>query len=411
MKTPRTKSRLILAVTAALLATCTLLPAADWSQWRGPTRDGKLPDFTPPAAWPKQFTQKWKLTIGVGDSTPALVGDKLFAFGRIGEDEVITCINASDGKTLWQVKYPAGFAPTGPSSRHPGPRASVAVADGKVVTLGVGGITSCVSAADGKLLWRKQSTKDYGDHPYLGETSMSPLIADGLCYVSVGAKNTSAVFAFDLATGDSKWTWKSDTDGTTSSSPILVTLGGVNQLVTLTNKTLLGLNAADGKLLWQTPFAAEGGNNLTPVLDGQTIIIGGLSKGTAAFRIAKQGDAFSATQLWSNNPSPRFTTPILRDGFLYGFNGSFYCQNAQTGAVTWTDSKKRGNSAAIVDAGTVLLAVTVGGDFIAFKPDEKEYTELADVKIADTETWAHPVISGSNVFIRDKETVTLWTIP
>jgi len=402
--------RIVCAVSVAVLLAGSFLSAADWPQWRGPTRDGKLAGFTPPAAWPKEFTQKWKVTIGVGDSTPALVGDKVFAFGRIGEDEVVTCLNTADGKSIWQDKHAAGFAPTGPSARHPGPRSSPAVADGKIVTLGVGGITSCFDAATGKVLWRKESVKDYGDNEYKAETSMSPLIVDGVCIISVGVKGKSAIFAFDLATGDAKWTWKTDTDSTTSSSPMLFSLDGAKQIVTLTNKTLLGLNPADGKLLWQTPFAAEGGNNLTPVANGPTLIVGGQGKGTVAFKIAKDGDTYTAKQLWAENPSPRFTTPVLKDGFLYGFNGAFYCQNAETGAVAWTDAAKHGNSAAIVDAGSVMLAVTVTGEFIAYKPDAKAYVELARIRIADNETWAHPVISGNQIFIRDKDSVTLWSM-
>ena len=121
------------------MSACLLIAAGalaqDWPQWRGPNRDGKVAGFTPPAKWPEKLPLKWKTTVGLGDSTPALVGDKLYVFTRQGGDEVTTCLNAADGKQAWQDKYAAGSV-SGPSSReHPGPRSSPAVADGKVVTV------------------------------------------------------------------------------------------------------------------------------------------------------------------------------------------------------------------------------------------------------------------------------------
>src|SRR5438876_5623138 len=104
--------------------------AQDWPQWRGPNRDAKAADFKAPKTWPKELTKKWKVTVGDGVATPALVGDKLYVFTREGSDEVIRCLNAADGKEIWKDKYETGGA-TGPAQGFPGPRASPAVADGK----------------------------------------------------------------------------------------------------------------------------------------------------------------------------------------------------------------------------------------------------------------------------------------
>jgi outer membrane protein assembly factor BamB len=119
--------------------------AQDWPQWRGPNRDGKVTGFAAPQAWPGTLTQKWKTAVGSGDATPALVGDKLYVFARQDGEEVTLCLDAGSGKELWQDKYTAQ-AVTGAASRHPGPRSSPAVGDGKVVTLGVGGVFSCLDA-------------------------------------------------------------------------------------------------------------------------------------------------------------------------------------------------------------------------------------------------------------------------
>ena len=108
--------------------------AQNWPQWRGPNRDAKVTGFVAPTTWPKALTEKWKVTVGDGVATPALVGDRLYVFTREGADEIIRCLDAATGKENWQNKYqaqratdPGGFA---------GPRSSPTVADGKVVTLG-----------------------------------------------------------------------------------------------------------------------------------------------------------------------------------------------------------------------------------------------------------------------------------
>ena len=143
--------QITLLVSCCILVSSSFLSGQDWPQWRGPNRDGKATSFKASEVWPKQLVQKWKVTVGVGDSTPALVGDKLYAFGRQGDDEVLQCLDASSGKMIWENKYPANHVVTGPPARHPGTRSSPAVADGKICALGVGGILSCLDASTGKV--------------------------------------------------------------------------------------------------------------------------------------------------------------------------------------------------------------------------------------------------------------------
>src|SRR5262249_6941589 len=148
------------------------------------------------------LTNKWTVAVGNGDATPALVGDKLYVFGRDGDQEVLRCLDAASGKELWKDGYGAK-AVTGAASGHPGPRSSPAVADGKVVTLGVAGTVSCWDTA-GKLAWRKESAAEgYSDLPRFF-TSMSPVIVDGLAVAHIGGGGNGAMVAFDLAKGDQK---------------------------------------------------------------------------------------------------------------------------------------------------------------------------------------------------------------
>ncbi len=383
--------------------------ADDWPQWRGANRDGKASGFKPPPKWPAQLNQKWKVTVGIGDSSPALVGEKLYVFGRQEADEVVQCLEADSGKQVWENRYSAAHVVTGPPARHPGTRSSPTVAGDKVFTLGVGGILSCLDARDGKLLWRKQSAEDYLGIPYKSDTAMSPLVTDGMCLVHVGIKTNGAMIAFDLASGAPKWKW--DGDGPAFSSPITMTVQGTKQVVTLTAKYVVGLNLADGKLLWKIPFEAAQGNNTTPIIDGQTVIYAGQGKGTFAVTISGSGGDFIPTPLWTNKSlAPRFTTPVMKDGLLYGYSGHSYCADARTGATLWEDTVNRGNSGALVDAGAVILATTVNSELTAFRPNEKEYEELGRFKVADTEIWAHPIVAGNRVFVRDRENVALWLI-
>ena len=243
--------------------------AQDWPQWRGVNRDGKAVGFKAPQTWPKELVQKWQTKVGDGDSTPALAGGKLYVHSRQGGDEVLSCLDAADGKVLWSDKYPSAPA-SGPSAKHPGPRSSPAVADGKVVTLGVTGIVSCWDTS-GKLLWRNAQ---YTAVPRFF-TSMSPIIVNGVAVVQLGGEGKGTTVGFDVATGKEKWKWEGDGPG--YASPVLLTVNGVKQIVTLTGAAAVGLAAADGKLLWRVPFAVTGMNYnaATPIVNGSTVIITG----------------------------------------------------------------------------------------------------------------------------------------
>jgi outer membrane protein assembly factor BamB len=406
----KTAGRAIVAgLSALVLAGALSVSAADWPQWRGPGRDAKVSDFTAPQAWPAALTQKWKVTVGPGDATPALVGDRVYAFSRQGGDEVTSCLNAATGEQIWQDKYAP--AVTGPAARHPGPRSSPAVAEGKVVTLGVNGVLSCLDADGGKLVWRKD--------PYPGVvpkyfTGLSPMIVDGMAIAHLGRPGNGALMAFDLGTGEVKWKW--DAEGPAYASPMLMTAGGVRQVVTMTEKSVVGVALSDGKLLWTVPFPVTGMayNAATPIIDGDVVIYTGQNRGTHAVRIVKQADAFTATPLWDNpDVGVQFSTPVLDNGLLFGLSdrGVLFCLDAKTGKTDWVDTTKRGgNFAAIVGAGPVILALPSTSELIAYRAEGTKFDELARIKVADTATYAYPVIAGDRIFVRDQDSVILYTL-
>ena len=406
------KTNQLSAVMVCVILICaSCLFAQDWPQWRGPNRDGKVSGFKAPSQWPSELTQKWKKTVGQGDATPALVGDKLYVFTRQGDEEVTLCLDASSGDEIWKDKY-AAQAVTGAAARHPGPRSSPTVANGKVLTIGVGGVLSCLDASAGKVLWRKDPFPKVVPKFF---TSTSPIVVDGMAIAHLGGQGNGAIIAYDLATGNEKWRWSEE--GPEYASPALLTVAGTKQIVTLTEKKVVGIGTADGKLLWDLPFVPvrRSYNSATPIVDGQTVIYTGAGRGTKAVKIGKQGNAFITKELWSNpDLAPQFNTPVLKDGFLFGLSnsGNLYCINAENGQTAWKDETQRDRSGftAIVDAGSCLLALPSSSELIVYKPSKNQYEELAKIKVADTPTYAHPVIAGSRIFIKDQDSVALLTI-
>ncbi len=192
---------------------------------------------------------------------------------------------------------------------------------------------------------------------------------------------------------------------------------GVKQIVTLAEKNIVGVATADGKLLWQLPFAPANRayNAATPIIDDQTVIYMGAGRGIRAVKVEKKGDSFTTTELWSNaEVAPQFNTPVLKDAFLYGLSdkGNLFCVDAKTGKTVWIDqtSRDRSGFTAMVGAGSCLMALPSSSELTVFKPNDKEYTELAKVKVSDTPIYAHPVVAGNRVFIKDQETVTMLTV-
>jgi outer membrane protein assembly factor BamB len=394
-----------------VLSSITSISAQDWPQWRGADRDGKVNGFTAPESWPPELSMQWQESVGAGDATPVLVEDRLYLFTRQGDQEVILCLNAESGAEQWRNEYTAA-AVTGAGARHPGPRSTPALSNGKIVTIGVSGILSCLDAGSGELLWRKD--------PFPGIvpmffTSMSPMIVDGVCIAHLGGADNGAIIAYDMDTGNELWRWAEE--GPDYGSPVLLEVAGKKLIVTPTEKSIVGVDLADGKLIWKLPFLPQrrAYNAATPIVNGNTVIYSGAGRGTNAVKIEKQGEEFVISELWSNAElSVQFSTPVLKQDLLYGYTntGSLFCIDALTGQTAWTDTIQHDRSgfAAILDVGPVIMALPSSSELIVFKPVKEEYSELAKIKIADKPSYATPVVAGSRIYIKDETTITLWKI-
>jgi outer membrane protein assembly factor BamB len=444
MNTLKTSFRWFTLIT---LLTTSAAQAQDWPQWRGANRDAKAPSFRAPKEWPKELTQKWRVEVGDGVATPSLVGDRLYVFARQEGGEILRCLNVADGKELWRNKYDA-LGASGPAASFAGPRCSPTIAEGKVVTLGVRGMLSCLDAETGAVLWRKDDFK--GATPRF-QTSASPVVADGLCVAQLGDGESGAIVAYDLKTGDEKWRWSAAGEGPAYASPMLLIVDGTKYVIAETTRKIIALALADGKLTWETPFAVPGRgyNATTPVIEGQTLIYTGSGRGATAVKLEKEGDTLVAREFWKNpDNSVQFNSPVVKDGLVFAISArdEFFCLNLKDGTTAWvapfanepsagatatattnapqsggeTNRPREGRGGgrgrlsgygSIVDAGPVLLALTPASQLVVYEPNAREFKELARIKVADTPTFAYPIASANRLVIKDQNFVTLWMVP
>ncbi len=395
---------------AVILMTATVsIWSQDWTQFRGSRLDNRADGFRVPVSWPANLTQVWKVTVGTGDATPVLQGNRIFVHTRQGAEETVLCLDSSTGKEIWKSAYPSP-AVTGPSASHPGPRSTPAIADGKIVTLGAAGILSCFDASSGKLLWRKDNPGNIVPQFFTGT---SPLIVDGLCIVHLGTRDKGTIYALDLGTGKEKWTLPGD--GPSYSSPSVMTVSGKKHIILVTEKNLAAIDLADGKLLWsvEAPVQQRFYNCVSPVIDGQKIYVTGQGSGTKAFIVEKQGENYLPRQLWHNTSTgAKWNTPVLRDGYLYGFTDTrrIYCINASNGESAWTDEAAHSDFATLVDCGQVMAGLPSTGNLLFMTPSPKGYNEAARYKVSETAIYAYPVISENRIFIKDAENLTLFSL-
>lgn len=391
------------------------LLAQDWPQWRGPQRDGVASGVALPQTWPANLTKKWQIEVGVGYASPLVVADKIFLHARKAEQEAVYCLNASDGKIVWQKSYPAPYELNFAAVAHgKGPKATPVFNNGKLFTFGISGIVSCFEAATGELKWRKEFSKKFAQTSPAFGVSMSPLVEDNMLIVHAGGPSKGALMALDIATGETKWSWEGDGPG--HASPIVLTAYGVKQVVTQTQNYCIGVALADGKLLWQLPFTTDyDQNSVTPLVYKDLIIISGLDKGTSALRLSKSGNAWRAEQVWHNAElSMYMSSPVLAGDLLYGLTdkrrGQYFCLDAATGKALWTSEGRQGENAALLNVNGVLFLLNNAGEMIIAKPSAKAFEPIAKYDVSTSATWAHPAIIGKQIIVKDTATLSSWSL-
>ena len=383
----------------------------DYPQWRGQSRDGSAAGFQAPSMWPQNLSLKWKVEVGAGYATPILIGNRVYTHTRQGENEVMMALDAETGKTVWQTPYPAPYKMNPATKNHgQGPKSTPLYVDGRLFTLGISGIVSAFNAADGKLLWQKPAPSV---DPLYG-TAMSPVFDRGNVIFHVGGQNDGALTAFDAATGNVRWAWSGD--GPAYASPIVVELGGTRQVVTISQRNIVGVDASNGQLLWQRPWVSRSTNNsITPILYDGTIIVAGHDLGTARLRPVRNGNTWTAETVWETQDVGMFmSNPVLVGNTLYGLShkasGQFFALDAQSGKVLWLGEPREATNTAVVKAGNLLFLLNDDAELIVAGATPNGLEAVRRYTVADSSTWAQPTISGNRVFIKDVGHLALWTI-
>jgi outer membrane protein assembly factor BamB len=386
---------------------------ADWTQWRGPNRDGAAP-FTVPQTWPDKLTQKWKLEVGSGYATPLVVGNRVYVFARQGDNEVMMALDADTGKEIWKNPgYPAIFTMQSATVQHgPGPKSTPVFANGRLFTIGMTGIVTAWDANTGKQVWQKPG--DTANMPVFTSHSFSPVVDRGLVIFHLGGNAGGAITAFDVNTGAEKWSWKGDGPG--YGSPVVADIGGTRQVITITQKMLVGLDAATGAVLWERPWASPNQtNSITPVVHGQNIIVSGNGDPTTAFSITRRDGKWVVDTVWRNEEIPmRMSNPVLVGDTLYGMStrnsGQYFAVDAKSGKTLWLSEGRQAGNVAMATAGPVVLSLENDGELVVLRASQTAFEPVKRYKLADAETWTQGVYAGNRVLVKDVTTLSLWTI-
>jgi outer membrane protein assembly factor BamB len=385
--------------------------ALDYTQWRGPNRDGSAAGFVEPKAWPKELRQRWTLDVGPGYATPLVVGNRLYTITRRNENEVMMALDAATGKVVWESSYAAPYTmPAGTVPHGPGPKATPLFYDGKLYTLGISGIVSAFDAATGKRLWQVPKTSP---DPLYG-TAMSPLADGNRILVHVGGHDKGALTAFNKDTGTVVWSWTGD--GPAYASPIIATFGGTKQIVTVSQKNVNGLAADTGALLWQRPLKSDYDNNsIAPIVYGDAVVVSAQGKGIALLRPVQRAGKWGADVAWETKEAGLFmSNAVVVGDALYGLShlsaGQFFALDLKTGKILWKTRGREAENTAIVKAQNVLFLLNDDAELIVARPSVTAFEPVQRYTVAKSATWAQPTVSGNRIFVKDVTSLTLWTL-
>jgi outer membrane protein assembly factor BamB len=382
----------------------------EWPQWRGPNRDGKVSGVAAPKTWPKELKEEWKATVGVGHASPVVSDGKIFVFARQGEEETLMALDPATGKQLWKSGHAVAYEMNPAARGHgKGPKSTPVVSGGKVFTLGIAGALSAHDAKTGKVIWRKDFSKQYPVTSPLYGTSMSPVVEKNLLIAHVGGHDKGALTAFDTETGAVKWTY--DAEGPAYSSPVIGSFGGARQVLTFTQTEFVSLSAATGELLWKLPSKTAYDTNMnTPLTYKDTVIFSFEDGGLVAVRPSKQGAKWAAPEVWRNTDGTlSMSTPVLEGNLLFGLTarnkGQLFAVDADTGKTVWQGPGRAGENAAILNLSGTLLVLTNDAKLIVQPANAKGYAPAAEYTVADSPTWAHPVVLGERILVKDETTL------
>jgi outer membrane protein assembly factor BamB len=370
---------------------------ADWPGFRGSKRDGIVRGVQIKTDWAASPpVEIWRRPIGPGWSSFAVRSGRLFTQEQRGDDEIVACYDVSTGKPVWRHSDAARFWE---SNAGPGPRATPTLSNGRVYTLGATGIMNVLDEGTGAVVWSRNAVSDTGAKIPGWGIAGSPLVVNDLVIVAASGN----LVAYDLATGNPRWFGPKG--GSSYSSPQLLTIDGVPQILLLSAKGATSVGLADGKLLWEhawpgTPIVQP---NLTE--NGDILISVSDSSGTRRLGVAHGSSGWTVQERWtSEDLNPFFNDLVVHNGLAFGFDGSILaCIDLTDGKLKWKGGRYGHGQLVLLPDQNVLLVLSEAGDLALVKATADQFTELAHFPAIKGKTWNHPVLAGDVLLVRNGE--------
>jgi outer membrane protein assembly factor BamB len=374
----------------------------DWPGFRGSLRDGVVRNVRIETDWSKSPPlELWRRPIGPGWSSFAVDvdGDAFYTQEQRGDDEIVASYRLSTGKPIWRHRDAVRFYE---SNAGAGPRGTPTIHDGRVYAFGATGILSALDAGTGAVLWsRNVAAETAVEVPQWGFSS-SPLVIDDIVVVAAEGK----LAAYDIATGKSRWFGPAG--GFSYSSPHLVTIDGVPQIVHLRGNGAASFAPSDGAMLWQ--HEVRGGAIVQPALtaDGNVLINGiGMAGGEGLRRleIAHQSGEWTVNQRWaSTGLKPYFNDFAVHNGHAFGFDGTILsCIDLADGARKWKGGRYGGGQLVLLADQSLLLVLSDEGEIALVSATTDGFKELSRFKAIEGKTWNHPVLVRDTLLVRNGE--------
>jgi outer membrane protein assembly factor BamB len=356
----------------------------------------------------KPPVQLWRRPIGPGWSSFAVRGDLIYTQEQRGDDEVVSAYNLKTGEPVWRHRDAARFWE---SNAGAGPRGTPTVHNGRVYTLGATGIVNALDADTGAVIWSRNAATDTGvEVPYWGVAS-SPVATDDVVIVAVSGR----LAGYDVATGKERWL--GPTGGGGYSSPHLMTIDGVPQVLLLRGSRTISVAPADGKLLWEHTWVPGVGIVQPAVIsDGEVLIsvgdaMGGL--GVRRLTIARGSTGWTVEERWtSRGLKPYFSDFVIHEGHAYGFDGSILASiDLATGERKWKGGRYGNGQLILLREQDVLLVISEEGELALVGATSDKFTEIARFNALDAKTWNHPVLVGDVLLVRNGEEMAAFRLP
>ncbi len=383
----------------------------DWPQWQGPERNNLSPETGLLKSWPPAGPPvSWSISgLGNGFGTVAIKSDAIYVQGTQGNKSVIHALNRGDGGTRWV----RALGPSYPNERGNGPRGTPTVDGDRIYALTEGGDLACLRAKDGSVVWARNILTDFSGRNPTWLLSESPLI-DGNNVIVTPGGSKGGIVALDKMTGQTVWACREITDQAEYASCVAGDVLGLRVITTVTSKAAVGVRASDGKLLWRyAPVANDTANITTPVLSNNRVFYtSGYDTGCALLQFSEGANGISVRDVYFNKSMVNHHGGVvLVDGHIYGFSNSILtCMNYETGKVVWKNRSVGKGSLTYADGNLYLLSEDNVVGLAEATPTG--YVEKGRFRIKDQgySSWAHPVVCGARLYIRNQATLTSYNI-